>query len=150
MSRPTVGCKSMLRNEIAEKKRQRVDKLLDDKVPPAEIRKRIMEEFGTGVANTYLYQRFHEKNGTRPTRNQRRKKPKPKPKAKKKSTDLAVVHRPTEPIDVTVTAHPSQAVDVLLSSLLRAMRAEGVDSVMIRADGRATVYHVVSREVQIR
>lgn len=142
----------MLRNEIAEKKRQRVEELLDDKVPPAEIRKIVLEEFGTGVANTYLYQRFHEKNGTKPSRNQRPKSKKSKlkrskPKSKP-TTDLVV--RKTEPLDVTVTAHPSQAVDVLLGSLLRAMRAEGVDSVMIRADGRATVYHVVSREVQIR
>jgi hypothetical protein len=51
---------------------------------------------------------------------------------------------------VPTHASPSSpAVDTLLSALKQAMRKEGVDSVMIRADGRATIYHVVSREVTI-
>jgi hypothetical protein len=135
------------RQEVAARKRARAKQLIDAGKQPKPVMAAIKNEFGSGINGTVIYALYHKKHGTtpHPTRGKYQRK-----KKKKVTGKLAVVPKRIEPLDVVVpTAAPARAVDTLLSALLRAMRAEGVDSVMIRADGRATVYHVVSREVQI-
>lgn len=139
------------RQEVAARKRARAKQLIDAGEQPQSVMDAIKSEFGAGISGTFIYALHHKKHGTTPHPTRGRYLRKKKTKKKKVSAGkLAVVPKRVEPLDVVVpTAAPARAVDTLLSALLRAMRAEGVDSVMIRADGRATVYHVVSREVQI-
>ena len=139
------------RIELAVKKRERSEALIAEGLQPIDVMKKVEEEFGSGISGTTVYAQFHKFHGTKPhpTRGGRRKKSKQKA-ARKLKTELIVPKPKTRAIEVELPpATSSPTVDVLLTALLRAMRTEGVDSVMIRADGRATVYHVVSRELQI-
>lgn len=136
--------------QLDEMKR-RAEELLEQGASGGEIQRKIREEFDAKISCSWLYPRIHERDGTTPT-----PRPKLKKKTKKKgaSTKKKKVEKPvslvrTKAIEVPAAPLSSRGVDGLLVALLRAMRTEGVDSVMLRADGRATIYHVVSRELQI-
>ena len=142
----------MGQQEVATRKRERVQQLIDAGEKPQQVLTTIRNEFGSGINCTIVYAAFHKKNGTTPhlTRGRYPRRKRKKTVKKRTPGELAIAPKSIEPLDVTVpVAGSARAVDTLLSALLRAMRTEGVDSVMIRADGRATVYHVVSREIQI-
>lgn len=141
--------------QLAEKKRARAQELIEAGEQPKAVMDMIVEEFGTGMSGTDVYARFHEHHGTTPhptrgkyPRKKKQKKQQPKRKVKAASRQLANI-QPLEVVIPTAASPAAPAVDTLLSALKQAMRREGVDSVMMRADGRATIYHVVSREVQI-
>jgi hypothetical protein len=130
--------------DVAAKKRERAKLLIANGMDVPAVAAAIEKEFGQGMSKSVLYAYYHEHHGTEPRQLKRRKR-------RKSAAPLAVVPKKPQPIDVQVTPTDpaSPTVDALLSALLRAMRSEGVDSVMLRADGRATVYHVVSRDMQI-
>jgi hypothetical protein len=146
------------RHQVAAKKRELVQELIRAGEKPKAVMEKVVTKFGTGVSGTEVYARFHEHHGTtpHPTRGKyprkKTKTTKKKAKPRRKARATATRSLAIQPLDVIVPTHASPsspAVDTLLSALKQAMRKEGVDSVMIRADGRATIYHVVSREVTI-
>jgi hypothetical protein len=147
------------RHQVAAKKRELVQELIRAGEKPKAVMEKVVTKFGTGVSGTEVYARFHEHHGTtpHPTRGKyprKNTKKKAKPRTRKAQANRTRPKALTQirPLEVIVPTHASPsspAVDTLLSALKQAMRKEGVDSVMIRADGRATIYHVVSREVTI-
>lgn len=136
------------RVEVAEKKRERARALIAEGLQPIDVKQKVLEEFGTGISGSFIYPEYHKHHGTEPRAGRGgRKRRKP---ARKSKTQLIIPSKTRAiEVDVRPSSPSSPTVDALLTALLRAMRNEGVDSVMLRADGRATIYHVVSREVQI-
>lgn len=117
-----------------------------------QAREAVREKFEQGIANTDLYRVYHETMGTQPRRGRggrkkkRRKVAKPKPKPKPAATSLVPIEIPPQLIPVQPR---SPTVDALLRSLVQAMRAEGVDSLTIRADGGGRMYHVIERDINV-
>ena len=141
-------------SKIAEQKRELARKLFQDGAAADHVRAAVRDKFESGICNNDVYRIKHEVHGTVPhSRGGRKKggkaaKKKKKKKVNRKSTALA--RSSLVPIPITMdTAPVSPGTDALLRALVTAMRAEGVDSVYLRADGHGEVRHAVRRTLDL-